>query len=308
MAYTDREDLNYLGQLYLIGANQTPFLNMIGGLTGGGKTSRSFNFPVAQPWVLRAADQATAVKSEATSITDVTAITYTRAQDYNTAQINKYPYEVSFAKQSTFGEIGGLSIAGVQPVNDEMAFQKAAALRQMAVDMEFAFLQGTYVANNLSSTVAKTRGLKEAIASSTVAANAKLTKDHIQTVLKEMATNGAQFQNMVLFANAYNKQVISDIYGYAPDDRNIGGVNIKQIETDFAQIGVAYAPYMPTDEIYIVDMSVCAPVFVPYEGQVIADIETAVTTAKKGGFLYVQFGLDYGPEEYHGSITALTVV
>ena len=36
MAYTDREDLNYLGQLYLVGANQTPFLNAIGGLSGGG--------------------------------------------------------------------------------------------------------------------------------------------------------------------------------------------------------------------------------------------------------------------------------
>ena len=78
MAYTDREDLNYLGQLFLIGANQTPFINMIGGLTGGGKTTSSFNFPIAQPWALRAADQATAVKSEATSISDTTEITYTR--------------------------------------------------------------------------------------------------------------------------------------------------------------------------------------------------------------------------------------
>ena len=45
MAYTDRDDSNYLGILYNIGANQTPFLNMMGGLNGG-KTTRSFNFPV----------------------------------------------------------------------------------------------------------------------------------------------------------------------------------------------------------------------------------------------------------------------
>jgi len=42
MAYTDREDLNYLGQLYQIGANETRFLIMIGGLQQGAKSSNCF--------------------------------------------------------------------------------------------------------------------------------------------------------------------------------------------------------------------------------------------------------------------------
>jgi len=307
MAYTSREDLNYLGQLYLIGQNQTPFLNMVGGVSGGGKTTTSFNFPIAQPWVLRAADQSTAVKSEATSITDTTEITYTRSQDYNTCQIMKYPYGVSFAKQSTFGEIAGLSIAGNQPVTDELSFQKAAALKQMAIDLDFSFLQGSYVANNVAATVAKTRGIKNAITTNTVAGSAGLTRAMLQELLREMATNGAQFGNMVLLCNAFNKQMLTDIYGYAPEDRNVGGLNIKQIETDFCMLGVVWEPQMPTNEIYIVDMSVINPVFCPYEGKVITDVPIPVTTAKKGGFLYTQVGLDYGPEEFHGSITALTV-
>lgn len=307
MAYTDREDLNYLGQLYLIGANQTPFLNMIGGLTGGGKISNSFNFPIAQPWALRAADQSTAVKSEATSISDTTAITYTRGQDYNTCQIMKYPYEVSFAKQSTFGEISGLAIAnGAQPVRDELAFQKAAALKQAAIDAEFACLQGSYVAQNLASTVAKTRGIIEAATTNTVAGGSvKLTKAMIQELLREMSANGAEFENMVLFCNAFQKQILSDLYGYAPESRNVGGVNVNQIETDFCMLGVQWAPQMPTGTVLIADMAKVSPVFCPYEGQIIADVETAVTTAKKGGFLYMQFGLDYGPEEMHGTITGL---
>lgn len=307
MAYTDREDLNYLGQLYLIGANQTPFLNMVGGLTGGGKVSNSFNFPIAQPWSLRAADQATAVKSEATSITDVTAITYTRAQDYNTCQIMKYPYEVSFAKQSTFGEISGLAIAnGDQPVGDELAFQRAAALKQMAIDLEYSFLQGSYVAQNLASTVAKTRGIIEAVTTSTVAAGSvALSKALINALLLEMATNGAEWENMVLFCNGFQKQKLSDLYGYAPESRNVGGVNVNQIETDFCMLGVQYDPQMPTGTVLIADMAKVSPVFCPYNGQVIADIETAVTTAKKGGFLYSQVGLDYGAEEMHGTLTGL---
>ena len=58
-ATTDRGDSNYLGELYLIGANQTPFLNMIGGLTGGGKTTKSFQFSLAQPYNLSSASQDT---------------------------------------------------------------------------------------------------------------------------------------------------------------------------------------------------------------------------------------------------------
>jgi hypothetical protein len=311
MAYTDREDLNYLGQLYLIGANQTPFLSMMGGLTQGAKTTTSFNFPIAQPWNLMDAgtSAAAAIKSEATSITDVTENTYTRGQDYNTCQIMKYPYGVSFAKQSTYGEVGAITVVGGnpnQPVKDELAFQRAAALRQMAIDIEYCFLNQNIVAQSASNTVAKTKGMKYAISTNTVAGgNAALSKSMIQELLREMATNGSIFQNVVVFANAYQKQAITDLYGYAPESRNVGGLNIKQIETDFGMLGVVFDPFMPTDEIYLVEMSVCTPVFCPSEGQLIRDVEVATTTAKKGGFLYTQIGLDFGPEEYHGSITGL---
>jgi len=44
---------NYTGELFLIGANQTPFLNMIGGLQGGNvRTTGSFEFSLASPWAL----------------------------------------------------------------------------------------------------------------------------------------------------------------------------------------------------------------------------------------------------------------
>jgi hypothetical protein len=303
MAYTDREDLNYLGQLYQIGANQTPFLNMIGGLQQGAKTTNSFMFPVAQPWALNGASQN--VKSEAVAAQAGTPTTYTRGQDSNTVQIMKYDYGVSFAKQSTFGELAGLSLAGTPVVRDELSFQKAAALKQMAIDVEFSFLQGAYVDPVTAATEGKTRGMKNAIATNTVAAAAAVSKTQLQKLLREMATNGAQFADMVLLCNAYQKQALTDQFAYAPEDRNVGGQNIKQIETDFAMLGVVWAPFMPTDEIYICDMSVISPVFCPYNGQIISDIMVPELAALKGGFIYSQVGLDYGPEEYHGSITGL---
>ena len=127
----------------------------------------------------------------------------------------------------------------------------------------------------------------------------------VEELLREMATNGATFGNMVAFCGAFQKQAISKLYGYAPESRNVGGLNINQIETDFCQLGVVWDPFMPAGTILIADMSVVSPVFCPYEGQIISDVPVAQTTAKKGGFLYAQVGLDYGPEEYHGTLTGL---
>ena len=304
MAYTDRDDLNYLGQLYNIGANQTPFLNMIGGLQGGtAKTWDGHTFPIAQPWELDAAAQTT--QSEAVAAAAGTANTYTRAQDTNYMQIMKYDYAVTFAKQSSPGIIAGVAQSGqVQPVRDELAFQRMAAMKQMAVDIDYSFLQGVGVSPATAATNGKTDGLLTGIATNNVAAGAAVvTKAMVNALLLEMATNGAQWGNMVMFCNAWNKQQITDIYDYVPESRNVGGSNIQQIETDFTKMGVVYEPHMPTDEIYIVDMSVCSPMFNPTEGQVFVDQLTAITAAKRGGFLYTEIGLDYGPEEYHGSIT-----
>jgi hypothetical protein len=308
MAYTDREDLNYLGQLFLIGANQTPFLNMMGGLARGAETVKSFSYPIAQPWSLNAAAQLT--QSEATAAAAGTATTYTRAQDLNYIQIMKHDYAVTNAKQSTSDEISGVSLARAdQPVRDELAFQRFGALRQLAINLEYSYLKGVGAASATSATNGKMDGLKSVIATNTVAAGGDdLTKADIDALIKEMADNGAIFENMVLFCNSYNKQIITDAYAYAPTDRNVGGVNIKQIETDFTMLGVQYAPQMPADEVYIVDMSVCKPVFCPWEGKVIADVPTAVVAAQKGGYIYTQAGFNYGPEEYHGSITGTATV
>lgn len=148
-----REDLNYLGELFLVGQYSTPFLNMIGGIQGNNaKTTSSFIFPVAQPYSLTSASQP-AITEDA-SRTGQTAGTVTRAQDLNTVQIFQRAVEVSYAKSSTFGEIAGLSALGTQPVTDEMAFQKMAALRQIAIDADYSMLNGAYQAAVNNSTAA----------------------------------------------------------------------------------------------------------------------------------------------------------
>jgi len=301
MAFTDRDDLNYLGILYEIGGYQTPLLTAIGGLNAG-STSSAFTFPVAQPYSLTGASQPAI--TETASVSTNTATTVARGQDFNTAQIFQYTVEVSYAKQTTAGELGGLSQLGNQPVQDEYEFQKMAQFRQMAIDLDFSFIQGAYQLGDAVGTAAKMRGLEIAIETNTVAAGAAvLTKAMISELLIEMVGNGAIMENVVILCNAFNRTKITDLYAYAPEDRSVGGVSINQIWTDFGMLGVMYEPNMPTDEVYLVEMSVLRPIFVPVKGQTVLFEDLPALAASRKGQWYGQIGLDYGPEEYHGSIT-----
>jgi len=300
---------NYVGELFLIGANQTPFLNMIGGLTGG-KQYNAFDFPTAQPWALETAAQPAI--TETASATAPTAWSYVRGQDINTVQIYQRTVTVSYAKQSTSSVISanavtGMGHPGTQPVTNELDFQIQGNLRQVSLDAEYSFLQGAYAQATSAAVAAKSRGIITATTTNAIAAaGATLSKALIDALLRAMASTGSIFVNPVIFVNALQKQRISDIYGYAPDSRNVGGVNVQQIETDFAQLGVVWAPQMPTDTLLIGEMSVCSPVFCPVPGKgLLFYEELSKTGASEKGQLYGQMGLDYGPEEYHGKITGL---
>lgn len=298
---------NYLGDLFLIGANQTPFLGILGGLEGARtKVTKDFEFSLASPYALEAAAQPAI--TETASLTAPTAVTYVRGQDVNTVQIFQKQVSLSYSKLSSMRNLSGLAIAGNEPADtDELAFQKAAAMRQVAVDMEFTFLQGAYQKATNAGVAAKTRGIIAACTTSTVAASAAaFSKTLLDQLLRAMAGNGAVFQTMTLFANAFQVNSISDEYGYAPMSTTTGGIAVQTILTDFCTLAVKFDPFMPTDTILIADMAWCAPVCLPVPGKGTIFYETlSKTGAGESGQIYGQFGLDYGPEEYHGTITGL---
>lgn len=303
---------NYTGELYMIGANQTPFLNMVGGLQGGNiRTISDFQFALAQPWALEAASQPAI--TETASLTAPTPWTYVRTQDVNTVQIFQRQVSVSYAKQSVTGQITAdattkLAELGVQPVQNELDFQIMAHMRQLALNIDFTFLNGIYQQVTSSAVAAKTRGIITACSTNTVnASSADLSKALIDQLLRTMASNGAEFVNPVIFCNALQKQRLSDIYGYAPQDRNVGGYNIKQIETDFAILGIVWAPNVPAATLLVSDLAFCAPVFLPVPDKgVLFYEELSRVGASEKGQVYGQIGIDYGPEEYHGTITGLS--
>ncbi len=316
MATTDSDTSNYRGELMLIGNTKTPLLTMMGGL-GAGRRSASFQFPMSAYYSLDAASQD--VQSEDTAAAAGTPGTTATAQAYNVCQIMKKDVKVTFKKQSQVGLYAGLNVDGSNPIPGSLDFQRRVKLLQLAKDIEYSFIKGTFVDEGTSATAVATRGLENAITTSTVAAGgAALSKEIFDEMLREAADNGMEVDGSVILCGAKQKQALSDLFGYAPTDRNVGGLNIKQIETDFGVVGVAYDKEVTATTLLLVDVRVCSPVFVPVsfngEAGIITDpvagaevlwVPTGVTAAAFGGFLYTQVGLDYGNEALHASITGL---
>ena len=299
---------NYTGALYTSDMINTPFLSMIGGLNGGRQTT-NFEFPTTSEYNHETLQQETITENE--SIAGVTAINRVREQKKNVVQIFQEKIILSYVKMSNYGRLDGINTAGgANPVTNEKDWQIAKALEEIARKVEWHFLQGTYAISTTSDTPNQTRGMiaAAALANNTVNASAvDLSKDLMDEILLTMFENGAMFKNPVIFCGGFQKQKLSAIYGYAPEDRNVGGVNIKQIETDYGNIGVAN-PHrmMPSSTLLIADVAMCAPVFqpVPGKGNLFYE-ELSKTGAAESGQIFGQIGLDYGPAWCHGTITNL---
>lgn len=297
---------NYTGELFTADLKNTPFLGMIGGLTGGMMTN-NFEFATSSEYSHETASQPAI--TETGSLTAPTAISYVRSQAKNVTQIFQEKISMSYVKMSNAGRLQGINTAGaMNNVPSEKDFQIAMALEKIARDVEYTFLNGTYQISTASDVANKTRGMIELCTVNTVnAGGAGLSKELIDTLLLEMFNNGAYFKNMVLFCGGFQKQKISNIYGYAPTDRNVGGVNIKQIETDFGNIGIAEPHrFMPAGTVGIFDMSVISPVFQPVEGKGnLFYEELSKVGASEDGQIFGQIGLAHGASFLHGTLTNL---
>ena len=139
-----------------------------------------------------------------------------------------------------------------------------------------------------------------------------LTKARVNKLLRTMRANGAKFVRPVLFVPTFQKQRVTDLYAYAPADRNIGGVNVKTVETDLCDLDVQLVRNMPADQAAIVDVAFCKPHMMKIpakQGRMGGHlIMTPVPHDKSADAwrFYCEVGLEYGPEYFHGKIDGLT--
>ncbi len=317
MSMTKTDTLNYRGELFLIGQNQTPFLRAI---APRAVRSSSFKFPVAQAWT--PGDGAQPAISEDTASAAGTPATITRDQRDNICQIDKRDVSVSFKKQSQVGQFSGLNVDAPGAPANELEFQKMAQLLLMAKNAEYSFLQGTYADDTNSATASKTRGLIASITTNEVAAaGADLSLDLINELIRLMYAEGTPGIDLAFVVNAFQAQQISSVFGWAPADRNVGGLSIKQVLLDIVgAVPVFISPAMATDTVVLCEMSAIRPVFVPVTlsegGQLRNDVsangvdvlyqQITPIAAAQSGFFYTQYGLDHGVEEWNGKITGLS--
>jgi len=159
---------NYTGQLYALTPRDTPLLSAIGGLTGGGMTtSTEFEW---QTYDLR--DPAQRVQVE--GATAPTPEGRVRTNVKNVCQIHQSKVSVSYTKMAATGLLASPSAApyqrpgGTNPVANELDWQVARAIEQIALDVNWSFINGTYNNPTSNSTARRTRGLLEAITTNKV--------------------------------------------------------------------------------------------------------------------------------------------
>ena len=299
---------NYAGDLYTADPESTPFFSMIGGLNNGGKQTQNFEFPIDSLYDYPEPEQPEI--SEKASATAPDAINYVRSQDTNVTQVFQESVDLTYVKQSNYNRMEGLNTAGQQNnVPDEKAFQVSRQLIKIARDIEHTIFSGQFQKSTSPTVPNKTRGMLEAVANggATIdAAGAELSREMLQTLWREMYNSGATFTNPVMWVGARSKQLTTDLYAYAPTSRNVGGVNIQAIETDFGNIGISLNKFIPADTILVADMSVINSVFqpVPGKGNFFLE-ELGKTGAADRAQIFGQWGLDHGPAFFHGSITGL---
>lgn len=308
---------NYTGVLYQLTPSDVPFFSAVGGLTGGKQTTAlEFEW---QGFDLRDAGQNVALEGAAAP----EAQERVRTKFDNITQIHQETVSVTYTKQAAYGQKNGLNTTAANPITDELDWQTAQMLKQMIRDIEFSFIRGAYHKPVDNTTARKTRGLLEAIETNALVAPdadgagtetaGVLTYDRLGDMLQSAYDNGGlmEGETRTLLVPSVQKRAVTKVLkkegNYREQSRNIAGVNVTSVETDFGVLNIMLDRYMPSDTIAAVSLEQCAPVFleIPGKGHFFAE-PLAKTGSSDEVMLYGEVGLEYGDERQHAKLTNLT--
>lgn len=301
---------NYVGELFNVSPEDTPFLSAIGGLTGGvAVNSTVFTW---SSYDLRDAD---ATRQRLEGADAPTAEGRARAAAQNVVEIHQEQVSVSYTKQAATNQFAGSApfVGGPNAVTDELAWQLQQEFKQIARDVEKSFISGTYQLPANNSSARKTRGLLAAIETNVVDVNnAVLTAADVLDLMQEVWENGGiqESETRTLMVNATLKRQLTKLFitsssyaSYQETSRNVGGVNLQTIETDFGRTNILLSRYVPAGTIIVASVEDCAPAFleIPGKGHFFAE-PLAKTGASEKVQVYGEIGLRYGNERKHGKI------
>ncbi|MFF3622338.1 DUF5309 family protein [Streptomyces sp. NPDC002467] len=142
-----------------------------------------------------------------------------------------------------------------------------------------------------------------------------LSTDHVSDLIQLAYDNGGMSEQSTatLMCGSIQKRAITkafaSAYGqYQELSRNVGGVNMSTIVTDFGTLNIMLDRHMPQDTILAVSLEQLMPVFLNVPGKgVFFEEELAKTGASTDVQLYGEIGLKYGAERTHAVMTGLKV-
>jgi hypothetical protein len=301
---------NYNGILFNLTPHDTPFSSAIGVLSGGGEMVDSKDFEW-QTYDLRASEIPAHLEGQAAPASRARV----RANVSNVVQILHSTVEVSYTKLAATGQRDGLNNGQNTAQANEMNWQVEQELKGLKLDIEKMFLTGTYAKPSDNTAARKTRGLIPAITTNVVAngSPAALTETMVLDLMQSVWTNGGitEQETATLMVNAKQKRALTKIFvtdkNYQETTRNMGGVSVQTIETDFGRVNIMLNRHMPVDTLVVASLEVCKPKFllIPEKGFLFLE-PLAKTGASEKAQIYGELGLEYGAELQHGKITNLS--
>lgn len=312
---------NYVGELFAASPEDTPLLSAIGGLTGGESVgSTSFDW---QGYDLRDPDDARQRLEGANAPAGEERVRFNAS---NVVEIHQETVEISYTKQAANRQRGAgatsVTVGAVTLPADELAWQIAQQMKQIARDVNKGFITGVYARPADNTTARKTRGLLAAVTTNTVAAPASptaavtdplgldgLTDEVFLDLMQKAWENGGlqESETRTVLLNAPIKRRLSKLFikdRYNEQTRNVGGVNLQTIETDFGKVNLMLDRAMPTNKLAVVSLEDVKPAFleIPGKGHFFAE-PLAKTGASEKVQVYGEIGLNYGNERKHGVLT-----
>lgn len=303
---------NFLGMLFNSNINKTQFLTLIGGTDGSNaEITTNPEFPISVKYAM--SDGSQPAITEAQSVGAANPTYFGLSQDVNVIQIFQEDVTVSRLRERANGRLSGVNTAGAMPEEtSEEALQILLHLEKMKRDMNYTALNGVYSNAGLTSSTAalKTRGIIAAITTNVVTSATKdvFTADELNEMIRKVYDKGA-FEQPTIFVNSKNKQAISKLFKsekLTEVDRNrfVGGVAVDLIVTDFGvNVFVVVDNDVPNNIILLADLPFVRPVFT--RDKETGEIITIKDLSQRGGSskeIYAEFGLDHGPEFYHGKL------
>jgi hypothetical protein len=193
---------NYVGELFMLTPEDTPLLSSIGGLTGGKAVNST-------EWSWQTSDQRNpAQRTRLEGAAAPTAEERVRATVKNVVEIHQEQVSVSYTKQAATAQLATPSSAPFQingdqnnPIQRELDWQVERALKAIALDVNWTFINGSFQQPVDNSTARQTRGLLSAIQTNRIAKGTAVTGVSTATNVVTATASGVATNDKIVFTN-----------------------------------------------------------------------------------------------------------